>query len=168
MTAVLPPRSSSMWARARMTTRPRPVRYASRMPERPTMIPPVGKSGPLRCFISCSTFASGLSISSRIASTVSPRLCGGMLVAIPTAIPAELLDVGARAHDDAAAAGPVRVADAGAADDDSPGRKVRPLEVLHQLLDVRVGVVDQLQNRVDRLAEIVRRHVGRHPDCDPR
>ena len=37
--AVRPPRSSSMWARARMTMRPRPVRYASRMPPRPTMIP---------------------------------------------------------------------------------------------------------------------------------
>ena len=61
------------------------------MPERPTMIAPVGKSGPLRCFIRSSTFASGLSISCTTASIVSPRLCGGMFVAIPTAIPDEPL-----------------------------------------------------------------------------
>ena len=61
------------------------------MPERPTMIAPVGKSGPLRCFIRSSTFASGLSISCTTASIVSPRWCGGMFVAIPTAIPEEPL-----------------------------------------------------------------------------
>jgi hypothetical protein len=59
------------------------------MPERPTMIAPVGKSGPLTCFIRSSTLASGLSISVTIASTTSPRLCGGMFVAMPTAMPAE-------------------------------------------------------------------------------
>jgi hypothetical protein len=88
MIALLPPRSSSMCARARMTTRPRPVRYASRMPERPTMIAPVGKSGPLTCFIRSSTFAFGFSISVTTASMTSPRLCGGMFVAMPTAMPA--------------------------------------------------------------------------------
>ncbi len=71
-----------------MTTRPRPVRYASRMPDRPTMIAPVGKSGPFTCFIRSSTFASGLSISVTTASITSPRLCGGMFVAMPTAMPA--------------------------------------------------------------------------------
>ena len=65
--ALLPPRSSSMWARARMTMRPRPVRYASRMPD--------------------------------------------------------------------------------AADDDRAGREVGALEVLHQVVDVRVGLVDQLRRR---------------------
>ena len=44
------------------------VRYASRMPARPTMYAPVGKSGPLMCFISPSTSMSGLSI---IATTAS-------------------------------------------------------------------------------------------------
>ena len=91
MIAVLPPRSSSMWARARMTTRPRPVRYASRIPERPTMIAPVGKSGPLMWRIRSSTFASGLSISAITASIVSPSWCGGMFVAMPTAMPVEPL-----------------------------------------------------------------------------
>ena len=55
------------------------------------MIEPVGKSGPLTCFIRSSTFESGLSISWTIASTISPSRCGGMFVAIPTAIPAEPL-----------------------------------------------------------------------------
>ena len=80
---------------------------------------------------------------------------------------AELLDVGAGAHDDAAAAGAVGVADPGAADDDRAGREVGALEVLHQVVDVGVGLVDQLHDGVDRLAEVVRRHVRRHPDGDP-
>ena len=47
--------------------------------------------GPLTCFMRSSTFASGLSISWTTASIVSARLCGGMFVAIPTAIPVEPL-----------------------------------------------------------------------------
>ena len=80
---------------------------------------------------------------------------------------AQLLDVGARAHDDPAAARAVGVADPGAADDDRAGREVGALDVLHQVVDVRVGLVDQRDDRVDRLAEVVRRHVRRHPDRDP-
>ncbi len=48
------------------------------------------------------------------------------------------------------------------------GREVGALDVLHQVLDVRVGLVDQLQDRVDRLREVVRRDVRGHPDRDPR
>ena len=59
------------------------------MPARPMMIPPVGKSGPGRCSISSSTVASGSSISATQASMVSPRLCGGTFVAMPTAMPVE-------------------------------------------------------------------------------
>ena len=68
--------------------RPRPERYASRIPSRPTMIPAVGKSG--------------------------------------------------------------------------------PLDVLHQALDVDGRLVDQRHERVDRLAEVMRRDVRRHADRDPR
>ena len=89
--ADFPPRSSSMCARARMTMRPRPVRYASRMPERPTTNAPVGKSGPFTCFISPSTSMAGSSIIARIASITSPSRCGGMFVAMPTAMPVEPL-----------------------------------------------------------------------------
>ncbi len=79
---------------------------------------------------------------------------------------AQLLDVGARAHDDAAAAGAIRVADPAAADDDRAGREVGTLDVLHQALDVDLRVVDHRHDGVDRLAEMVRRHVRRHPDGD--
>ncbi len=83
----LPPCMCSIWALARMRSRPRPVAYASRMPSRPRMSPPVGKSGPLTCFIESSTVTSGLSMRATSASITSPRLCGGMLVAMPTAMP---------------------------------------------------------------------------------
>ena len=86
MIADLPPRSSSMCARPRTRIRPRPERYASRIPSRPRMIPPVGKSGPLMCW--------------------------------------------------------------------------------REPLDVDVGVVDHRDHGVDRLGEVVRRDVRRHPDCD--
>ena len=89
--ALRPPRCSSACARARMTTRPRPERYASLIPSRPRMIAPVGKSGPFTCLESFSTSASGSSISATSASVTSPRLCGGMFVAMPTAIPVEPL-----------------------------------------------------------------------------
>jgi len=52
------------------------------------MIPPVGKSGPGSFFSSSSTPASGLSMKSLAAAATSFKLWGGMLVAIPTAIPA--------------------------------------------------------------------------------
>ena len=53
---------------------------------------------------------------------------------------AKLLDVRPRAHDDAAAAGSVRVADPRATDDDCPRREVRALEVPHEPVDVRGGL----------------------------
>ncbi len=47
----------------------------------------VGKSGPLMCFVSWASVASGLSRSSRQALTTSRALCDGMSVAMPTAMP---------------------------------------------------------------------------------
>ena len=52
-------------------------------------VPPVGKSGPFRCFIRPLTSICGSSMYATTASIASRRLCGGMLVAIPTAIPDE-------------------------------------------------------------------------------
>ena len=49
--------------------------------------PPVGKSGPGTSFINSSSEMSGLSICAAVASMISRRLCGGMLVARPTAMP---------------------------------------------------------------------------------
>ena len=57
------------------------------MPSRPEMYPPVGKSGPGTSFITSLSVASGFSISRIAASMISFRLCGGMFVAMPTAMP---------------------------------------------------------------------------------
>ena len=51
------------------------------------MMPPVGKSGPWMCRITSSTVASGWSIMWVMASHSSRRLCGGIDVAMPTAMP---------------------------------------------------------------------------------
>ena len=74
--------------------------------------------------------------------------------------------MGAAAHQEAAASGGKRLADAHAAEDDCPGRKVRPRDQLEQALEVEPGIVDQCEAGVDHLAEIVRRDVGRHADRD--
>ncbi len=52
------------------------------------MMPAVGKSGPGTICMSSASVISALSITAMQASTISPRLCGGMLVAMPTAMPA--------------------------------------------------------------------------------
>ncbi len=59
------------------------------MPLLPIISAPVGKSGAVMYSISPSTSISGFSIKAITPSIHSPRLCGGMLVAIPTAIPSE-------------------------------------------------------------------------------
>ena len=73
------------------------------MPRRPTIRPPVGKSGPGISRISSRSFCSrvkvGLpagaisvcSITQTTPSITSRMLCGGMLVAMPTAMPVEPL-----------------------------------------------------------------------------
>ena len=61
------------------------------MPPIPSMVAPVGKSGPFTCFIRSSVVALGLSMSATVASIISTRLCGGIFVAIPTAIPSDPL-----------------------------------------------------------------------------
>ena len=87
--------TSSIAVRARSVMDPRPVWYASAMPARPTMNPPVGKSGPGISRRSSRAFstrdAAAFSASHTVPSITSRRLCGGMLVAMPTAIPAEPL-----------------------------------------------------------------------------
>ena len=68
--------------------------------------------------------------------------------------------------DHAAAAGLVGVADAAVPDDDAAGGEVGALDVAHQALHVDRRVVDVRDHRVDRLAQVVRRDVGGHPDRD--
>ncbi len=55
------------------------------------MMPAVGKSGPGTCSISSGIVIAGLSMNATQALTISTRLCGGMLVAMPTAMPDEPL-----------------------------------------------------------------------------
>ena len=87
-TICMPPRFvSSIEAVARILMLPRPVRYASMIPERPRIAPPVGKSGPLTNAMRSSVVAAGFMSKWIQASITSPKLCGGILVAIPTAIP---------------------------------------------------------------------------------
>src|SRR5260370_1260484 len=57
------------------------------MPSMPWMKPAVGKSGPGITAMRSFTWARGFSIVIRQASMTSPRLCGGMFVAMPTAMP---------------------------------------------------------------------------------
>ena len=78
---------SSIVALARTTTVLRPVWYPRRMPARPQTTPPVGKSGPGTISSSSSIETSGSSITRIRASQISPRLCGGIDVAMPTAMP---------------------------------------------------------------------------------
>ncbi len=54
-------------------------------------MPPVGKSGPGTSWASFSTVAFGALIRCRAASQSSAALCGGMEVAMPTAMPVDPL-----------------------------------------------------------------------------
>ena len=81
---------------------------------------------------------------------------------------AQRLDMSARLNDHAAAAAFVGIPDAGDALDDSAGGEVRALHVLHQADGADLRVVDVRDNRVDRLAQVVRRDVGGHADRDAR
>ncbi len=60
------------------------------MASRPSIsTPPVGKSGPGMNPTSVSVRAFGVLIRCRSASQISPTLCGGIEVAMPTAMPLE-------------------------------------------------------------------------------
>ncbi len=64
-----------------------PVSKACLMPERPRMMAAVGKSGPGTMAMSSSSVMPGFSIIARVASMISVGLWGGILVAMPTAMP---------------------------------------------------------------------------------
>ena len=57
------------------------------MPALPSIVPPVGKSGPEISLINSSIEIFGFFIKLMHPSKTSFKLCGGILVAIPTAIP---------------------------------------------------------------------------------
>ena len=76
------------------------------------------------------------------------------------------LDVGPGADLDGGATGGVGVADALHAHHPAAG-EVGALDVLHQAGEVDLGVLHVGLDGADRLAQVVRRDVGRHPDRDP-
>ena len=79
---------------------------------------------------------------------------------------ADFLELGAGADGDGCAPGLERGADAGAADDDAAGRKIRARNDPHQIVERGVRIGDQRQRGVDDFAWIVRRDIGRHADRD--
>ena len=92
MIRLLPFGIVSMLETARTRILPRPVRYASSIPALPRTSAPVGKSGPLMMSITSSMVVSRfsstwLSMILTTAPITSRKLWGGILVAIPTAIP---------------------------------------------------------------------------------
>ena len=76
------------------------------------------------------------------------------------------LDMRLGAHLDRAAPRGVGVPDPLAAHDQCAPREVRPLHVLHEVVDRRLGVVEEREQRRAHLAEVVRRDRGRHADGD--
>ncbi len=79
---------------------------------------------------------------------------------------ADLLEVGARAHHDAAAAGAVALVRAGDAIDDSRGRKVRRRHQLDDFLDGAARIGEHMQRRIDHFVQVVRRDIGGHAHRD--
>ena len=70
-----------------ITTLPLPVSKACLIPSVPSIIPPVGKSGPLTISKIVSSLQFGESILLITASITSHKLCGGIFVAYPADIP---------------------------------------------------------------------------------
>src|SRR5690606_9037220 len=77
-----------------------------------------------------------------------------------------LLDERLRADDDTSATGSVGRLDALATENGATGREVGPGHDGDQILDRRIGVVDEVRYRVADLAEVVGWHVGRHANGD--
>src|SRR3989344_3611221 len=78
---------STISASPRVRIDPRPVEYACNKSFFEKISPPVGKSGPFMNSIRSSVVALGCPIRCDAASIASPKLCGGIFVAMPTAIP---------------------------------------------------------------------------------
>ena len=67
-------------------------------------------------------------------------------------------------HDNGTSAGLKGSPDAAAAKNKAAGRKVRSLDILHQLRHGNIRIRHYLQNGINDFAEIVRRNIGRHTD----
>ena len=81
---------------------------------------------------------------------------------------AHILEMRARAHVDAPAAGLVRRNDLLRAVDETGGREIGPRNDLHQFRERDVGILGERNARRHDLGEIVRRNVGGHAHRDAR
>ena len=77
-----------------------------------------------------------------------------------------LFDLGDPADHDPALAGSIVIPDAFDAHQDAAGREVRALHDLEEFLNRNIRFVEEAVDGCTDLAEVVRRHLGRHPDCD--
>ncbi|VWM13599.1 Uncharacterised protein [Collinsella intestinalis] len=76
------------------------------------------------------------------------------------------LDMRLGAHGDGAAAGLIGLADAVGTHDEGARGEVGAGHDLHELVDRRIGVVDEMAGGLDGLAHVVRSDVGGHADRD--
>jgi hypothetical protein len=81
---------------------------------------------------------------------------------------ADLLDVGARAQDHAAAARAIAFLQVAHAVDDAGRGEIRRGNDLDELVDRGLGILQECEAGIDHFAEVVRRNVGRHADRDAR
>ena len=84
----------------------------------------------------------------------------------PAAVAGHFLDIGPAAHGDFSVAGIIGLPDSRAAQNQPSGGEIRPLDMLHQILNGAVRIVDHADDAVDHLRQIVRRNIGRHSDGD--
>ena len=84
----------------------------------------------------------------------------------PLAARGDRLDPGRRPGAERTAAGEVGVADAVEADDPAAARQVGAGHELHEVVERAGGVGDEVPGGADDLDEVVRGHVGGHPDGD--
>ena len=78
----------------------------------------------------------------------------------------DVLDGGARAHHETAAAGTVRLKDSGAAVNDTRGWKVGSLHEFQNFRQLRRGIIHQRDRGIDNLSQVVRRNLGSHTNGD--
>jgi hypothetical protein len=78
----------------------------------------------------------------------------------------DLLDVEPRSHHDRPAPGALRLVDARAPVDEAGRREVGAGDEAHEIVDGRVRIADEMDRGLEHLAQVVRRHVGRHADGD--
>ncbi len=75
-------------------------------------------------------------------------------------------NLGDTARHDATTAGRVGGTDRLLAVDNAAGREIGTLNELQQIVELGVGVVDQVDFGVDQFGQVVRRDIGGHTDGD--